>query len=130
MEPSKGRKIYYKPEIVKNQESTNSFSVSPGFTKQFIDLTDNNPVKLNSKNNINHINLPDQTSKQKDYKNSKVTEEQQKNINLYSSAPLIYDKPRMTYNENKFEPFTSEKDLAAYRSKIYWRCYFNAISCF
>lgn len=49
-----------------------------------------------------------------------------------SSIPYLYDNPRlMPYSEHTFKPtFDSREKELAYRSRIYWRCYFNAISCF
>ena len=49
-----------------------------------------------------------------------------------SSMPYLYNNPRMmSYSENTFKPtFDSREKELAYRSRIYWRCYFNAISCF
>ena len=48
------------------------------------------------------------------------------------SIPYLHDNARMiSYSENTFKPtFDSREKEMAYRSRIYWRCYFNAISCF
>lgn len=49
-----------------------------------------------------------------------------------SSMPFLYANPRLvSYSENTYKPtFDSREKELAYRSRIYWRCYFNAISCF
>lgn len=34
------------------------------------------------------------------------------------------------FSENTYKPFDANQKELAYRTRIYWRCYFNAISCF